>query len=552
MALFRTLLELAGAVALLIWGVHMVQTGVQRAFGARLRALLGQALRNRAAAFAAGLGVTAILQSSTATGLMVTGFAASGLVELVPALAVMLGANVGTTLIVQLLSFDVAALAPVLILAGVLLFRRSQAALRDFSRVLIGLGLLLMALHHFVTLLEQMGHAPALRAVLALVAAQPLPCLLLGALAAWAAHSSAAIVLLAMSFAAQGLLPAEGAFALVLGANLGTALNPVLEGGAGADPAARRVPLGNLATRLLGAMALLPLLPWLAALPAALDTEPARAVANFHTVFNLGLALLLFPLLPPYARLLERLLPARVDQADPARPRYLNAAAAETPVVALGAAAREVLRLADVLEAMLGGLRGVLEQGDRRRITGLRRMDDILDRLNAAIKAYLTGLDAEAMSQADHQRVMSILAFATHMEQAGDVIDRGLLALVARQHKRGLAFSPEERAELLELVDRLLENLHAAAALFLTEDLRAARRLAAEKEEFRRHEAQAVAAHFQRLRDGRLDAVETSALHLDALRDIKLVNGHLIAAAAYPVLEHAGELLPSRLRPEGE
>src|SRR5580698_3266373 len=247
-----TLIDLAGSVALLLWGVHMVQTGVQRAFGAKLRGFLGSALRNRFKAFMAGVGVTALLQSSTATGLMVTGFAAGGLVDLVPALAVVLGANVGTTLIVQLLSFDVAEVAPALILIGVLMFRRASAAIRDFGRVLIGLGLLLMALHQFVSLLTPYEDVPSLRLMLGAVSTQPLLDVILAAGLTWAAHSSVAIVLVIMSFAAQGTVPPEAALALVLGANLGTAINPVLEGSTGNDPAARRVPLGNLANRVIG------------------------------------------------------------------------------------------------------------------------------------------------------------------------------------------------------------------------------------------------------------------------------------------------------------
>src|SRR6185369_13312623 len=169
-----TLIDLAGFVALLLWGVHMVQTGIQRAFGARLRGVLGTALRNRFQAFLAGIGVTAILQSSTATGLMVTGFAAGGLVDLVPALAVMLGANVGTTLIVQVLSFNVAEVAPALILIGVLMFRRASAGPRDFGRVLIGLGLLLMALRQFVGLLDPFEDAPSLRILLGAISTEPI------------------------------------------------------------------------------------------------------------------------------------------------------------------------------------------------------------------------------------------------------------------------------------------------------------------------------------------------------------------------------------------
>ncbi len=480
---------------------------------------------------------------------MITGFAAGGLLDLVPALAVMLGANVGTTLIVQVLSFDVAAAAPVLILLGVLMFRRASAGPRDFGRVLIGLGLMLMALRQLLELVTPYEGASSLRLLLDAIAAQPMLDVVLAAGVTWAAHSSVAVVLLVMSLAAKGVMPPDAAFALVLGANLGTAINPVLEGAAGDDPAARRVPLGNLLGRAVGVVAALALLDPLGRLMLAAEPNPARAVADFHTLFNLALAAIFLPLLPACAVLLRRLLPARVDPADPSRPLYLDPAACEVPVVALGGAAREALRLADVLDAMLTGLRDTLERGDRRRIAETKRLDDVLDKLNTAIRAYLISLDPEAMTDADHRRGAQVLAFATNMEHAGDVVDRDLLGLAAKAIKRGIAFSREERAELLGAVDRLLANLRTAASLFVTEDARAARLLAAEKETFRDMEARATATYFERLRAGKR-AAGTGSLHLDALRDLKRVNAHLVAAAAYPVLEGKGELLRSRLRQE--
>ena len=547
-----TLLDLAGSVALLLWGVHMVQTGVQRAFGARLRTFLGTALRNRLSAALAGVGVTAALQSSTATGLMVTGFAAGGLVDLVPALAVMLGANVGTTLIVQLLSFDVAQVAPVLVLVGFLMFRRASAGPRDFGRVLIGLGLMLMALRQLLELVTPFEDAPSLRLLLGSVATEPVLDVVLAAGLTWAAPSSVAIVLVIMSLAAKGVVPPHAAFALVLGANLGTAINPVLEGAAGADPAARRVPLGNLLGRAVGIAAALALLAPIGRFMVVFEPDAPRAVADFHTLFNLVLAAVFLPLLGPYAALLRRWLPARVDAADPSQPMYLDPVALETPVVALGGAAREALRLADVLETMLQGLRDALEQDDRRKVAETRRLDDVLDKLDAAIRAYLTALDPEAMADADHKRAREVLAFALNMEHAGDIVGKNLLAHAAKKIRRGLAFSKEGQAELLGAVDRLVANTRAAAALFVTEDVRAARLLAAEKEAFRDVEAQATTAHFDRMRAGRIEATETSSLHLDILRDLKRVNTHLVAAAAYPVLESKGELLSSRLRQDEE
>ena len=542
-----SLLDLAGAVALLLWGVHMVQTGVQRAFGAKLRSLLGRALSNRGSALLAGLGVTAVLQSSTATGLMVTGFAAAGLVELVPALAVMLGADVGTTLVVQVLSFNVSFLSPALVLIGVLAFQRSEATrTRDIGRVLIGLGLMLLALHQLLDVVTPYEDAPSLRLMLGMLATEPVLDLLIGTAMAWAAHSSVAVVLLVVSFAAKGVLPPEAAFALVLGANIGTTINPVLEGASGDDPASRRVPVGNLAARTVGALLALAALPWIAPLMVSFTPDAGRSVANFHTLFNVALGVLLFPALPAYARLLKRLLPARVDPADPSRPLYLDEAASETPVVALGGAAREALRLADVLEAMLAGLADGLLRGDRRRIVEARRLDDVLDRLNAAIRSYLVGLDTEAMSEADHRRAGEILAFATNMEHAGDVIDRNLLAIAGRTIKRGHPLSPEQQAELGGALERVSANLRMAASIFVNGDTRAARLLVEEKLTFRNLENAATQAHFDALRSG--GAADTSALHLDLLRDIRRVNAHLVAAAAYPVLENAGELLTSRLR----
>src|SRR6185437_734412 len=543
-----TLVKLAGSVALLLWGVHMVGTGVQRAFGARLRSFLGSALRTRFKAFLAGMGVTAALQSSTATGLMVTGFTASGLIDLAPALAVMLGANVGTTLIVQVLSFNVAEIAPAFILVGVLLFRRASAGPRDFGRVLIGLGLMLMALEQFIMLIRPYEDVPSLRLLLGAIATQPVLDVLLAAAVTWAAHSSVAVVLVVMSFAAQGVVPPIAAFALVLGANLGTAINPLLEGGTGDDPAARRLPIGNLVNRLIGVVIALAALPWLSRLMVTVEPDNARAVANFHTAFNLALAVVFFPLLTPFARLLKRWLPTKLDQHDPGRPIYLDPAARERPVLALGGASREALRMADVLESMLVGLRDTFERTDRRQIGQTKRIDDVLDQLNTAIKAYVTALDGDALSDADIRRAREILAFATNIEQAGDIVARNLLGIANRLDKRGLAFSETGRDELLSMIDRLIANIRTAASLFMSGDERAARLLASEKEVFRNLQSASMDAHFDRLRSNHPATTETSSLHLDALRDLKIVNNHIVAAAAYPVLENKGELLPSRLR----
>lgn len=547
-----TILNIAGAVSLLLWGTHMVQTGMQRAFGPRLTAVLSKTLSNRVRAFFAGIGVTTLLQSSTATGLMATSFAAGGFVALVPAMAIMLGANVGTALIVTVLSFNVVALSPLLVLIGVLLFRRDGGAMpHDLGRVFIGLGIMILALHQMLMMLEPLAHSVELVGMLGAIAAMPVLAIALGAVSGWLAHSSVAVVLLVMSLAASRVIALEPALMLVVGANLGTALNPLLEATAG-GPEGRRLPLANLGNRFLGAA-----LSWLLIGPilnglVAAGLEGAAAVASFHLVFNLVLALLTLPFLTPLSRLLERLIPDRVDPADPGQPLYLDRAARETPIVAIGGAAREALRLADALETMLSGAREALSSGDRKLIAETRARDDVLDSLNMAIKRYLSELDPEALSEDDQRRLQAILMFAMNMEQAGDVIDRNLLPHATKRLKRGLLPDADNEAELIDMMDRLIANTRTAASLLVTEDARTARVLAEEKLAFRRSEAQATTTHFALMRDGITAASQSSALHLDLIRDMKLVNSHIVAAAAYPILDSVGELLPTRLASPAE
>ncbi len=281
------LLDLMGGVALLLWGLHMVLSGVLRAFGPDLRRFLGKALRNRFTAFGAGLALTAVMQSSTATGLMTASLAADGVVSLAPALAIMLGANVGTTLIVQVLSCNISAAAPVLFVIGLITFRAGgQSLTRALGRIAIGLGLTLLALHILVDTLAPAEQAPAVQALLGSITNDPILCIVITAALTWAAHSSVAVVLLVMSLAFSHFVTAEAALALVLGANLGSAINPLLEGGVRGDPASRRLPLGNLINRLVGILIALPFLPLLARELTALQPDAAKMTAEFHMLFN--------------------------------------------------------------------------------------------------------------------------------------------------------------------------------------------------------------------------------------------------------------------------
>jgi phosphate:Na+ symporter len=537
------LLDLMGGVALLLWGLHMVLTGVLRAFGPDLRRILGKALYNRFAAFCAGLGLTALLQSSTATGLMTASLAADGTVNLVPALAIMLGANVGTTLIVQLLSFGVVAAAPVLFVIGLVTFRLAggNTLTKALGRVAIGLGLTLLALHILLDTLAPAEQAPAIRALLGSITNDPVLCIVIAAALTWAAHSSVAVVLLIMSLAYSQFVTTDAALALVLGANLGSAINPLIEAGTRGDPASRRLPVGNMLNRLVGICFVLPFLHSIAQELSAWQPDAAKRIAEFHMLFNVVLALIFIGLLDPVAELLIRFLPERKKPDDASAPRYLDDAALETPSLALANAARETLRMGDTVETMLRDVMTAIMANDRKLAGDVERKDNIVDKLNEAIKLYITRLTRDSLDDSEGHRAMEIVSFTINLEHIGDIIDKNLCELAIKKIKGRYQFSPEGAAELTGFHKRTIESLQAAFGIFMTGNIEAARKLLRTKTDLRKAELDAADRHFERLREGRPESLETTSLHLDILADLKRIHSH-ICSVAYPVLEAAGEL----------
>ena len=540
------LLDLMGGVALLLWGLHMVHSGILRAFGPDLRRLLSKALGNRFQAFAAGVGLTAILQSSTATALITSSFAAEGLVGLVPALAIMLGANVGTTLIVQVLSFNIAAIAPILFIFGLVAFRTGpRSRIKDVGRVLIGLGLMLLALHILLDSLAPAENAPSVRVLMDAMTADPVLCILIAAGITWAAHSSVATVLLIMSLAYSHFISPLATLALVLGANLGSAINPVFEGARRDNPASYRLPLGNLLNRILGILVVLPFLRPVAAALQGWQPDLAKLTAEFHVVFNVATAIVFIGLLDPMATLLKRLLPDRIQETNPARPRYLDETALETPSLALADAARETLRMGDMVETMLRKVMTAMMTNDRALVDQVSKADNAVDGLDEAIRLYLTKLTRGSLDEREGKRAMEIISFAINLEHIGDIIDKNLSELATKKIKRRFQFSPEGADELSAFHKRIMDSLRIAFGVFMSGDAGEARKLLAEKAALRNAELAATETHLDRLREGRPETIETTSLHLDVLRDLRRIHSH-ICSVAYPVLDAAGELSTER------
>lgn len=541
------LLNLFGAAALLLWGLRMVRTGVLRAYGAQLRQNLSHATNNRFTAFLSGLGITCLLQSSSATALLSSSFASRKLVSTAGALAVMLGADLGTSLVAQAYSFKVGWISPLLIVIGWVMFNKVEdSKVRDLGRAIVGLGIALLGLHLITEAAEPVRDAPLLPQILQLMSDTPVFGVIVGAALTVLSTSSLAVVLLVISFMAKAMVPVDLGLALVLGANLGSAVMPILAT-AGEPPEARRVPLGNLIFRVVGVILAVPLIGLVQPYLAMLEAAPVRQALNYHVAFNLALAVIFIGVTGPIAQLTARLLPDQTGVDDPGKPRYLSQGPVDQPTIALANAGREALRMGDLVGQMLRQSLVVFRSDDRRLIKQVSDLDTQIDRLNEAIKLYLTVVSRELMDPADQKRVVDLITFITNLEHIGDIVDKNLMDLAAKKVKYQLKFSPEGSQELDQLHERLTHNLELAMNVFMSGDIKLARQLFEEKRLFREMERSAAENHLARLRSGRIESIQTSSLHLDILRDLKRINSHL-AIVGQPILEAAGELSPTRLK----
>ncbi len=542
----KHLLNLLAAIALLVWGTHLVRTGILRVFGANLRQFLARTIRNRGTAALAGVGVTALLQSSTAAALIVSAFVGQGLITLPLALAVMLGADVGTALVTVVFSFDLSWLSPLLVFSGVVLFIANQSNdMGRFGRVLIGLGLMLLALRLVSESTGVLVRSPVVQALLSSAGSDLLVEVTAGAVLALLAYSSLAVVLLVATLASTGIMPLELALGLVLGANLGSGLLAVVTT-LRSPVAVRHVPLGNLVFKAVGLVVALPLVGlWLRHVRPLLPND-ATAVVLLHLAFNVGVAVLMLGFTQPVARLVLRLLPPP-RRAPTDRPHHLDPSALATPSLAISCAAREALHQADVVETMLMGVLTVMRTNDLRLAEDLRKLDDTVDALYSAIKYYLTKISREALAEDESRRWTDIISFTINMEQIGDTIERILIDIEDKKIRKGRSFSDAGMAEITELHARLIDNLRLGMSVFLNGSVRDAQKLLEEKARFRDLEHAYAATHLSRLSGNSVQSIETSSLHIDLISDLKRINSH-ICSIAYPILESAGALAPSRLR----
>ena len=538
------IVNLLGAVALLLFGLTQVKDGVTRAFGVKLRTILATSTRNSPRSFASGFIATIALQSSTATALTVASFAERDLIRPRMAQIVLLGANVGTAVTAWIFATGVAWLSPLLILSGIVLRKGSSNARQGGGTALVGVGLMLLSLHLLSNATEPMRASPALGAFIGLLDDAWPVALILSAAMAFFSSSSLAMVVLILSLASAGILSTGLIIVLVLGANLGGAIPPVIATMSG-HAAARRITLGNLVIRAIGCAIAMPLASYGAMALQQLPLSESMLPVDAHLIFNILLTIVAWPLSGFVSDLMAKIVPSDVQSDD--GPRFLDKDALDTPVVALANATREVLVIGDTIERMLIRAENAFKHNDLAPLAEIATLEKKVDQLQQEVKIYLSQLGRKGLDENDARRSITVIDYAINLEHMGDIIEKGLCEQIRKKILNGFKFSDEGYDELKTLFDMTIENLRAAQSIFVTGDLALARRLMEIKIDIRRLEKRSSGRHLERLRDGLMESLQTSSLHLDMLRDLKRINAHIVSVA-HPILDESGVLGESRLR----
>lgn len=540
------LLHVAGAASLLIWAVRLVRTGVERGWSVQLRRWLRRGGDNRWLAALSGTGAAILLQSATAVAILTSNFVAAGTLAGTAGLAILLGSDVGSAIVAQILLSRADWAVPLLLVIGVALFLKAERReYRQAGRVLIGLALIFVSLSMIRDATEPLRDAPGLVAAMRYLGGDPITAFAIGALFAWAVHSSVAAVLLFVTLAAQGVLPVTAGMSMVLGANLGGAFIAfVLTLSAEID--ARRIIIANLALRGGGAALALLGLSMAAFPPELLGATPARQVINLHLAFNLALALIALPLTGPLLRAVTALVTPPAMPATLTRISALDPAALDHPDRALASASREILQMGEGIEAMLRSVIGLYDRWDDRIAEAITAKEAEIDKMHFETKLYLARLNRTHGDEDVTHKGLELANMAVNLESAGDAIARSMLGLAKRLSDSGTAFSDMGRKEIRDFHDRVLSNAQAALNVLMTLNPDAARALVEEKEHVRVLEQDLQRSHLDRLRQGRVESIDTSNIHQETLRALKQVNT-AFSMVAYPILSETGDLLASRL-----
>ena len=529
------LINLFGGMLLLLYGIKLLNDGLQSVAGSKIRSLLRSLTSNRLSAVGGGAFITGLIQSSSATSVMLVGFVSAGLMSFRQTLAVILGADIGATLTVQLIAFHVYDYAALLIGAGLSfsLFAK-RPLLRNSGMGVLGFGFVFLSLKIMIDAMAPLQGNELFRQVFIALTGAPLPGIALSAIVTALIHSSAATMGIALVLASSGLIPLNAAIHIILGANIGTCAT-ALFASLRSPAEARRVAWAHVLFKALGVLLFLPFLSPFEGLVVRTAPELARQIANANTLFNVIMAVVFLPFLGLFAKLIMMVVPEKEEEKK-FGPMYLDDHVLGTPALALGQATREALRASDITKEMLTNAIKVFQSDDPALIANIKGKDNLIDLLDRHIKLYITRMSSSRLTESQSRRAMAVLECSRNLESIGDIIDRNVMPLAMKRISKGITFSEEGMAEIIGFHKKVMENFDLAVSAFTSHDRDLADRVIRNKEEAGLLERELVQAHLDRLRKGFRESIETSHIHLDLIGNLARINS-LITHIIYPIVD---------------
>jgi phosphate:Na+ symporter len=539
------LIELLGSVALLLWGLRMVRTGVMRAYGTNLKRFARRSEGKVFPAFLSGLVVAALLQSSTATILISASFAGQNLIGVGSAFITMLGADVGTSIAVLIASQKFTTVAPLLLAIGVFGFIASKEnKWQNVFRAVSGLGLILFALLLISNTAGELSKFEQFKSLLEIFSNQPIFFVLLALVMTYLSYSSLAIVLLSVSFLATGVIGLNEGLYLVLGANLGSGMLPLIS--SWNSSVVEKTPIiANLLVRILCILIFYPFVEISAQfLLSFVSIELVPAI--YHLALNLIVAIVGISFSSQILSFTSKLvLEDNIDNINDSK--FIETDDFSMPAISLANAKRQALRMAEISQNMVVSSLAVMrDDNDMLRNEILKNEDDV-DNLFDSIKLYIARILQEELTPAESQQALNILNFTTNMEHIGDIVNSSLMDISEKKISQHIHFSKEGFGEIISIHEVVCSNYDLAISTFMSNDCELAKVLYGKKQELHKLEKSSVSKHIQRIGKGVTDSLETSSMHIDVIRDYKRVNS-LLSSIAYPILFASGEILETRLK----
>ena len=528
------MLGLVGGLVIFLFGIKFGGRGLQKAAGKRLRDAVCKLTGNRLMGLITGVIVTVIIQSSSATTAMMVSFANAGIIVLHQSLGVILGADIGTTLTVQLIAFRIFDYALLIVAFGFVLFIGRAQRYSRLGQIIMGFGLLFFGMSIMSGSVEPVKDHPAFLSFMLGVQRHPLLAIVLSAVFTAIIQGSAATIGLILTFAFQGVIDLGTAIPLVLGANIGTCATALLAS-LGSTAEGRRIAWAHTFFKVVGVIVLLPFLDQFTGLIAATGPSITRQIANAHSLFNVGAALVFIPFVRPWARLFRFLVKEDEAPVVTFKPVYLDQRVLDTPSLALGQATRETLRMADITYDVFSRSIDVFLKDDEALRERLIEDDDKIDTLEEAITPYLTAISQKEMSDEEAERAVSLLFIVKNLELIGDIVSKSLMDLGLKKIAVSPRFSNDALERIGEYHREIEKTFQMAIDSFASLDRKLADEVVERKSRMNVLERELHKEHLSLLRGSKDEVIETSTIFLDVISDLKRVNSYA-SGIAYAVL----------------